>query len=63
MPQEAVSALSKAIKAAVEDPEFIAAAEKQRLPLRYMDSVEYRAFVDAQDKDLAAQWASDPWIK
>jgi tripartite-type tricarboxylate transporter receptor subunit TctC len=63
MPQEAVAALSKAIKAAVEDPEFLAQAAKQELPIRYMDSDEYRKFVDAQDKDLAAQWAADPWIK
>jgi len=55
--------LSDAFAAAVEDPEFLAVAEEQKLPLRYMNSEDYRAFVEEQHEAIAAQWEVAPWIE
>lgn len=62
IPEDIAAALEAAIAAALEDPEFLVVAEEQRLPLRYMDSETYRAFVEEQHEALADQWDVDPWI-
>lgn len=63
MPGDVVDKLSAAIEKAVKDPEFVAQSEKQYVPLRYMNSEEYRSFIDQQDAMVKAQWEKDPWKK
>jgi tripartite-type tricarboxylate transporter receptor subunit TctC len=63
LPEEVTAKLDEAFAAAVSDPEFIASAKQQNVPLRYMDSEELTEFVSRQDKELAEQWARAPWLE
>lgn len=63
LPEDVVDQLSAAIEKAVKDPEFVAQSEKQYVPLRYMNSAEYKQFIDEQDAMVKAQWEKDPWKK
>ncbi|MDB5541713.1 MAG: hypothetical protein JWQ89_3440 [Devosia sp.] len=63
MPEDVTKMLADAFAAAVADPEFLAVAAEQKLPLRYMDAEAYRAFVEDQHGAIAKQWEVDPWIK
>jgi tripartite-type tricarboxylate transporter receptor subunit TctC len=63
MPDDVTKMLSDAFAAAVADPEFLAVAAEQKLPLRYMDAEAYRVFVEEQHEAIAKQWDVNPWIE
>jgi tripartite-type tricarboxylate transporter receptor subunit TctC len=63
MPDDVTKMLSDAFAAAVADPEFLAVAAEQKLPLRYMDAEAYRTFVEEQHEAIAKQWDVNPWIE
>lgn len=62
IPEDVTKILSDAFAAAVADPEFLAVAAEQKLPLRFMDAAAYKAFVEEQHTAIAKQWEVDPWI-
>jgi tripartite-type tricarboxylate transporter receptor subunit TctC len=63
LPADVTKKLADAIAGAMKDPEFIAAAAKEEIGLRYMDSMEFTRFVQEQSKALGEQWKVDPWVK
>ncbi|GGG83723.1 hypothetical protein GCM10011415_37100 [Salipiger pallidus] len=63
IPKEALNALQEAIAKTVEDPEFLAAAEKQDLPLDFQNAADFQAKLDELDSNLQTLWKEDPWVK
>lgn len=63
LPEDVAALLSEAFAKAAEDSEFLAVAADQRLPLRYMDTAAYTAFVNEQHEGIAEQWEVAPWIE
>jgi tripartite-type tricarboxylate transporter receptor subunit TctC len=62
-PQEVVSKWRDCVQQVAKDPEYLAVADKQFIPLQIMDAEETEAFVREQDKVFRDIWASDPWVK
>jgi len=54
IPANALMALRKAIRQAVEDPSFKNAMDKIQVPIAYQDADEFRAWWDADSERLAA---------
>ncbi|MBT55246.1 MAG: tripartite tricarboxylate transporter substrate binding protein [Mameliella sp.] len=63
IPADVLAKLEEAIEKAIADPEFRAAAEKQRLPLQFIDSASFIEGMKRQDSDLRQIWNEEPWIK
>ena len=61
VPADILAKLEDAIGKAVKDPEFVAAAEKSYMPLKFMPSAEYRKMLTEMDKDLHQLWQEMPW--
>lgn len=61
IPAEALKALESAIEKAIKDPEFQKKAEELQMPLHYMNASEYTKFLQGIDKDLKAEWETNPW--
>lgn len=53
--------LRDAVRAAMNDPEYIAVAERAIVPLRYMDGDEYGAFLARMTAEMRAIWQATPW--
>ncbi len=62
-PEEAKNKLSEAIGKAVNDPEFQEKAKKIYLPLSFMPSDEYAAFLKQKDDQFRKMWKEEPWRK
>jgi tripartite-type tricarboxylate transporter receptor subunit TctC len=56
-----IEILDKAIKAALDDPEFKAKAEELKLPLDYIDHTKYKAYLNDIDRYYRDMWAKNPW--
>lgn len=63
VPEDVVSRLQDAIKAALEDPRFQERAAQQQLPLHFMDAEELEATLRAQHETLTELWEIDPWVQ
>lgn len=61
MDKEQLKMIESAIEQALQDPEFIAKAEEMKLPLDYMNSEDYTAFLTEISEDLKVQWEISPW--
>jgi tripartite-type tricarboxylate transporter receptor subunit TctC len=61
LPPAVMARLAAAVQAAMADPEFIAGARQQMLPLRYLGPAEYTAELQALRTHYAALWARHPW--
>lgn len=61
IPTEALKALESAIEKAIKDPEFQKKAKELQMPLHYMNSSEYTKFLQDINKDLSAEWKTNPW--
>jgi tripartite-type tricarboxylate transporter receptor subunit TctC len=61
LPPELLETLSGAVKAAAEDPDFIAAAEKAGIALSYLDGEAFRALAERQLATLQKVWDESPW--
>ena len=53
--------LADVVKAVMENPEFMAAATQQQLPLRFLDPDQHRAVLVAMRDNYQAMWARHPW--
>lgn len=60
-PPEILEALSSAIEQALQDPEFLEAAERQFLPLNYMGTEEYAAYLANLNEQIGQLWETNPW--
>jgi tripartite-type tricarboxylate transporter receptor subunit TctC len=60
-PADIVAKLRAAVKAAMADPEYVAAAEKAYIPLHYLDGPDYAAFLNKSLDEMKAIWAVTPW--
>jgi hypothetical protein len=51
------------VQQVAKDPEYLAVAQKQFIPLQVMNAEEAEAFVREQDQIFKEIWAANPWIK
>jgi len=61
VPRPILDRLARAVRNALDDPEFRTAAAQQMLPLRYLGPDEYRAELLAMKADFERLWAEHPW--
>ncbi len=61
MDQEQVKALETALKKVLEDPEFLAEAEKMKLPLFFLSGKDFGTFLQEMDGQLRAEWEKGEW--
>lgn len=61
VPAEIVARLEKAIDQALKDPDYLDAAKKAEIPLQYLASNDFKAFLDRATADLEATWKATPW--
>jgi tripartite-type tricarboxylate transporter receptor subunit TctC len=61
VPDDIVEMLVDAVRQTVEDPEFRAEAERQILPLNYMDPEEYGAHMEQTLAEMTEVWEIAPW--
>ena len=60
-PEEYKKILEEAISKTMRDPEFLKKVSEMQMPLQFMGSEEYTAFLKAMDEDLSKEWAIAPW--
>lgn len=60
-PAAIVRTLENALAAVINDPDYLAAAQKAEIPLNYLNAGEYRTLIDRISVDLAAVWKVTPW--
>jgi tripartite-type tricarboxylate transporter receptor subunit TctC len=61
IPAEVVSKLEEALKAAMEDPEYVKAAKEAEIPLAYLNSADYAALITKMTTTLTETWKVMPW--
>lgn len=61
LPEEVREKLEIAVAAAMSDPEFIALAERQGIPLFYVDGAAFREIAAGDVARLDAMWEERPW--
>ncbi len=61
LPAPVLARLVAAVRAAMADPEFIAGATQQQLPLRFLGPEDYTRELHALRRSYAALWAQHPW--
>ncbi|MCO4312412.1 tripartite tricarboxylate transporter substrate binding protein [Pectobacterium versatile] len=60
-PPEIVARLEKALHSVINDPEYLAAAQKAEIPLNYLDAHGYSSLIQRINTDLAETWKLTPW--
>lgn len=61
--EDALDALQEAIAEAIADPEFLEAAEKQKLPLAYQDAADFKAYLETLNANIQQIWDETPWVE
>ncbi len=61
LPPEILARLALAVRRAVATPEFIAGAQQQQLPLRFLGPEEYTRELQALRTNYSRLWAQHPW--
>lgn len=61
VPAEVVAKLEAALKEAMADPEYLAAAEKAEIPLAYLDAAAYSDLIAQITAELTETWKVTPW--
>jgi tripartite-type tricarboxylate transporter receptor subunit TctC len=61
LPDDIRQRLADAVEATMTDPEFIALAERQGIPLLYLSGEEFRDIVATDERRLNALWEATPW--
>jgi len=61
LPDDVRDRLAAAVEATMNDPEFIAMAERQGVPLFYVDGQGFQQIVETDLSRLNALWESSPW--
>lgn len=60
-PQPVLQRLAGVVKAVMEHPEFVALANQQQLPLRFLDPDQHRAVLTAMNDTYTRMWREHPW--
>lgn len=60
-PDEIVAAIAEAIEKTLQDPDFLKAAEEQKLPLNYMNKDDYAAYLAELNTQIGTLWETNPW--
>ncbi len=63
VPADRLAKLVAAIEKTVKDPEFIAQADKMKLPIDYIAGQAYHDMLYQMQDDLKQMWAKEPWKK
>jgi tripartite-type tricarboxylate transporter receptor subunit TctC len=61
VPEEILAILQEAVRRTVEDPAFLAEAEKQQLPINYMPPAEHAAHMRSTYEEMLKVWEATPW--
>lgn len=61
LPDDVRDKIAAAVEATMNDPEFIAIAERQGIPLFYADGETFKEIVDTDLSRLNALWETSPW--
>ena len=61
LPEDVSAKLKAAVEATMNDPEFRALAEKQGVPLFYVDGARFREIAASDVEQLDAMWEQQPW--
>ncbi len=61
LPDDVRDRLAEAVEATMSDPEFIELAERQGIPLMYLDGEAFREIVDTDLSRLNELWETSPW--
>ncbi len=61
MNPEHVKAIEGAFKKVLEDPEFLAEADKMKLPLYFLSGEDFGKFLHEMDTQLRAEWEKGEW--
>jgi tripartite-type tricarboxylate transporter receptor subunit TctC len=60
-PEEILDKLEEASRKTMEDPEFLAILERERLMPHYLDREDYQVYVENQNDTLRDLWERAPW--
>jgi len=60
-PQPVLQRLAAVVKAVMEQPDFMAIANQQQLPLRFLDPDQHRAVLTAMNETYTKMWREHPW--
>ncbi|MDB5379359.1 MAG: tripartite tricarboxylate transporter substrate binding protein [Rubritepida sp.] len=60
-PQSVLQRLAAVVKAVMEQPDFIASANQQQLPLRFLDPDQHRAVLVGMNETYTRMWREHPW--
>ena len=60
-PEDIIATIGEAIEKTLEDPEFLQAAEEQKLPLNYMNREDYSAYLTDLNGRIGKLWETNPW--
>jgi tripartite-type tricarboxylate transporter receptor subunit TctC len=61
MPEDVIRKLTAGIERVVQNPEFRETAKKTFQPLRFVPTAEYKATLQAADKQFRELWKVEPW--
>jgi tripartite-type tricarboxylate transporter receptor subunit TctC len=61
VPEEILAIMAEAVRKTVEDPEFLAEAMKQQLPINYMPPEEHAAHMRSTFDEMMQIWQTTPW--
>jgi tripartite-type tricarboxylate transporter receptor subunit TctC len=61
VPDAIMERLSDALLASLRDPDFLARAREQALPLNPMPRAEFRAHLAQQNEEIGNLWRTNPW--
>ncbi|QIE46848.1 tripartite tricarboxylate transporter substrate binding protein [Pseudohalocynthiibacter aestuariivivens] len=59
--EDIIATIGSAIEKTLEDPEFLKAAEEQKLPLNYMNQADYTAYLKDLNTRIGNLWETNPW--
>ena len=62
-PQEYIDLIAQAAEKALKDPELIRKSNDIALPLDFMGSATYDAYLKSSDGELAETWKRTPWAE
>jgi tripartite-type tricarboxylate transporter receptor subunit TctC len=60
-PPPVLQRLAAVVKAVMEQPDFIASANQQQLPLRFLDPDQHRAVLVGMNETYTRMWREHPW--
>ncbi|MBS7811736.1 tripartite tricarboxylate transporter substrate binding protein [Roseococcus pinisoli] len=60
-PQPVLLRLAAVVKSVMENPEFVALANQQQLPLRFLDPDQHRAVLLGMHEGYSRMWREYPW--